>query len=62
MYTIKGLLDEEGHAAILASGKDWNEALEKAAKFRKEGPAVEIWNENGVKVAEPEIELDSKGP
>lgn len=57
MYTIKGLLDKDGHAAILASCKDWREAKEKAATFRKEGLEVEIWHSNGVKVVEPEIDL-----
>ena len=62
MYTIKGLLDKDGHAAILASGKDWQEAREKAAEFRKQGLGVEIWHMNGVKVQEPEIDLDAKKP
>ncbi len=55
MYTVKGLLDKDGKAAVLVSGKDWHIAREKAAKFRDQGLEVEIWHENGVKVAEPEI-------
>ena len=62
MFTIKGLLDEAGSAAILASAKDWPEAREKAAKFRKQGLGVEIWHTNGVKVQEPEIDQDAKRP
>lgn len=58
MYTIKGLLDKEGKAAVLASGKDWTEAREKAESFRKQGLEVEIWHENGVKVLEPENDLN----
>ena len=55
MYTIKGLIVEDGSAAMLGSGKDWNEDREKAAEFRKQGYETEIWDENGVKVSEPEI-------
>ena len=62
MYTIKGLLDKDGQASILASGKDWNEAREKAAEFRKQGFVVEIWHENGVKVQEPEVDLNAQRP
>lgn len=61
MYTIKGLLDKDGQAAVLASGKDWNEAREKAAEFRKQGLVVEIWHENGVKVPEPEVDWNAQG-
>ena len=59
MYTIKGLLDKDGQAAVLASGKDWNETREKAAEMRKQGLGVEIWHENGVKVPEPEVDLNA---
>ena len=59
MYTIKGLLDKDGQAADLASGKDWNEAREKAAEMRQRGLVVEIWHENGVKVPEPEVNLNA---
>ena len=62
MYTIKCLLVEDGSAAILASGKDWHEALEKAEKFRKQGYETEIWHSNGVKVPEPEITPDAPSP
>ena len=54
MYTIKGLLDKDGHSAVLASAKDWNEAREKAAELRKQGLSVEIWHTDGMKVEEPE--------
>ncbi len=54
MYTIKGLLVEDGSVAMVTSGKDWKEAHEKAAIFRKQGYEAEIWHMNGVKVAEPE--------
>ena len=60
MYTIKGLLDKDGHAAILATGKDCNEARAKSAELRKQGLVVEIWHDNGVRVPEPEIDVDSK--
>ena len=60
MYTIKGLLDEAGSAAILASAKDWPEPRAKPAEFRKRGLAVEIWHKDGIKVLEPEIEVDAK--
>ncbi len=59
MYTIKGLLDKEGQAAVLAYSKDWNDAREKPAILRKQGLIVEIWHENGVKVSEPEIDLNA---
>ena len=62
MYTIKGLLDKDGQVAVLASGKDWNEAREKAAEMRKPGLVVEIWHENGVKVLEPEVDLNALMP
>ena len=62
MYTIKGLIVEDGSAAILASAKDWHEAREKAAEFRKQGLEAEIWHENGVKVPEPEITPKSPTP
>lgn len=62
MYTIKGLLDKEGSAAVLSSGKDWYEAREKAAEFRKQGLEVEIWHMNGVKVDEPEIDVNAQKP
>ena len=62
MYTIKGLIVEDGSAAMLASGKDWHEALEKAAEFRKHGYEVEIWHMNGVKVPELEITPHPSGP
>jgi hypothetical protein len=62
MYTIKGLLDKDGQAAVLASGEDWYEAREKAAEMRKQGLVVEIWHENGVKVPEPEVDLNTKRP
>ena len=55
MYTVKGLLVADGSAAMVTSGKDWNEAREKAAEFRKQGYEAEIWHMNGVKVPEPEI-------
>ena len=55
MYTVRGLLVDDGSAVMLASGKDWNEAREKAAEFRKQGYEAEIWHMNGVKVLEPEI-------
>lgn len=57
MYTIKGLLDESGHAAVLANAQNWNEAREKAAEMRGRGLTVEIWHENGVKVPEPESDM-----
>ena len=53
MYTVKGLLDAHGHSAILETGKDWNDALEKAEHMRKQGLNVEIFDANGVKVAKP---------
>ena len=59
MYTIKGFLDKDGQVAVLASGKDWNEAREKAAEMRQRGLVVEIWHENGVKVPEPEVNLNA---
>jgi hypothetical protein len=62
MYTIKGLLDKDGQAAVLASGKDWNEAREKATVFRKQGLVAEIWHENGVEVPEPEVDLNAQRP
>ena len=62
MYTNKGFLDKDGHAAVLASGKDWQEAREKAAEFRKQGLVVEIWHENGIKVPEPEIDVNTAKP
>lgn len=62
MYPIKGLLDKDGHAVILASGKDWDEVMEKAANFRKEGLKFEIWNEKGMKVSEPETDMNAKRP
>ena len=60
MYTIKGFLVEDGSAAMLASAKDWDEALEKAAQFRKQAVVVEIWNDNGIKFTEPEINPSAK--
>ena len=60
MYTIRGLVDEAGSASIWASAKDWSEAREKAAEFRKQGLVVEIWHTNGVKADEPEIDGDAK--
>lgn len=62
MYTIKGLLDKDGRSAVLANGKDWHEAREKAADMRKQGLVVEIWHENGVKVPEPEVDLNAQEP
>ena len=62
MYTIKGLLDESGHAALLANAKNWAEAREKAAEMRGRGLVVEIWHENGVKVLEPESDMPAKLP
>ena len=62
MYTIKGLLVDDGSAAMLASGKDWDEAQEKATKFRKQGFKVEIWNQHGVKVLEPKITPNALSP
>jgi hypothetical protein len=62
MYTIKGLLDKDGSAAVLASGKDWHEAREKAAQFRAQGLEVEIWHMDGVKVDEPEIDVNAPKP
>jgi hypothetical protein len=44
MYTIKGLPDANGHAAILASAKDWEEVKARAAEFRKQGVAFQIWD------------------
>ena len=62
MYTIKGFLNDDGSASVLASSKDSNEACEKAAKFRKLGRVVEIWLMNGVKVPEPEIDINPENP
>ena len=62
MYTIKGLLDESGHAALLANAQNWAEAREKAAEMRGRGLVVEIWHENGVKVPEPESDMPAKQP
>jgi hypothetical protein len=59
MYTIKGLMDAEGQSAILATAKDWNEALAKATEFRKQGMQVEIWHQDGMKVDEPESNLNA---
>jgi len=58
MYTIEGLLAKDSHAVILASGKDLDEVRKKAASFRKKGTQVGIWDEKGVKVNEPETELE----
>ena len=60
MYTIKGWLNDDGSASVLASGKDWNEAREKAAKFRKQGIEVEIWHSDGTKVLEPESDVSAR--
>jgi hypothetical protein len=42
MYTITGLPNADGHAAILASAKDWEEVKAKATEFRKQGVAFQI--------------------
>ena len=62
MYTIKGLLDKDGQSAVLANGRDWNEARQKAQEMRKQGLVVEIWHENGVKVSEPESDVNAQKP
>lgn len=54
-FIVIGLLDKSGQAAVLASGKNWHEARANAATLRKQGLAVEIWREDGVKVPELEI-------
>jgi hypothetical protein len=60
MYTIKGLLVEDGSAAVLASGKDWDEACKKAAEFRKRGLEVEIWHSDGTKVRDREGDVSAQ--
>ena len=61
-FAVVGASHNQGQAAVLASGKDWNEAREKAAVLRKQGLIVEIWHENGVMVPEPEIDLNAQEP
>ena len=51
MYTVKGLLDTAGQSAILETAKDWKDALEIAEHLRKQGRGVQIYDANGVKVA-----------
>ena len=51
MYTVKGLLDAHGHSAILETGKDCNDTLQKAERLRKQGFGVEIYDVKGTKVA-----------
>ena len=53
MYTVKGLLDTAGQSAILETGKDWSDALEKAEHLRKQGLNVELFDAHGVKVEKP---------
>jgi hypothetical protein len=60
MYTIKGLLDESGQSSVLANAQNWAEARAKAAEMRGRGLVVEIWHENGVKVPEPESDMEPK--
>ena len=52
-------MDEQGQSSVLASATDWNEAREKASKFRKQGMKVEIWHNDGKKIPEPEIDINS---
>lgn len=59
MYTVRGLMDEQGQSSALANAEDWNEAREKASIFRKQGMKVEIWHQDGKKIPEPEIDVDS---
>ena len=59
IYTVRGLMDEQGQSSVLASATDWNEAREKASKFRKQGMKVEIWHNDGKKIPEPEIDINS---
>ena len=61
MYTIKGLLAEDGSASVLASREDWDKARQKAAEFRKQGLEVEIWHSDGTKVLESEMDSDLGG-
>ena len=60
MYTIKALLAVDGTAAVLASGKDWVEALKKADEFRKQGHEVEIWHSDSTKVLESESDVSDR--
>ena len=53
MYTVKGLLDKDGQSAILETGKDWDDTLEKAEHLRKQGLDVELFDANGMKLAKP---------
>lgn len=59
MYTVRGLMDARGQSSVLANAEDWNAAREKAAEFRKQGMKVEIWHQDGKKIPEPEVDVDS---
>ncbi len=59
MYTVRALLDEKGQSSVLANAKDWNEAREKAAEFRKQGMKAEIWHQDGKKIDEPEVDTNA---
>ena len=59
MYTVRGLLDEQGKTSVLANAQDWNEARQKAAEFRKQGMKVEIWHQDGKKIDEPEVDTNA---
>jgi hypothetical protein len=55
MYTIKGLIDPNGQAAIFETAHDRQDAITKVTKLRKLGHVVEIWDEHGNLVPEREI-------